>query len=435
MSAPGDRLQVFLGERKLGELERRGPSRYRFGYEPLVVEEEPAKAVVLSASLPVEEELFAPRQAAPFFEGLLPEGGARATISSLLHLSEEDGFGLLAALGRECAGAVSVVAPDASPVPVGGGRLEELRPERLAELVAELPQKPLGVSPESKGTRLSLGGLQHKLALVHRWRGGGGFMGDRFISPREFSLPLEGAASNCLLKPEYGQYEDLVVNERFCMLVAGGVGLRVADADHISVAGTPCLLVARFDRTEDEYRRIHRIHQEDLCQALGVLPAAKYEENGGPSIPQIVDLLRRLRGPFMARDINDFVHATMVNFLLGNSDAHGKNFALLYQPEAGIRLAPLYDIVSTAIYPEVTDRMAMSIGGIDDPRKVEVEAWSRLSEECRFSRGVARLLRKRAKTVLWSAEAHQRIAQEGGWYRPVIDSIVDLCRERVAAVA
>jgi len=432
MSAVGERLQVFLGAEKLGELERRGPSRYRFEYEGPVVDEHPLGAIVLSASLPVRGEPFAPRQAAPFFEGLLPEGAVRATISNLLHLSEEDGFGLLAALGRECAGAVSILPLGESPVPAGGGRLQMLYPDELAKRIEELPRKPLGVDPESDGSRLSLGGLQHKLALVRNRSIGGRIGGGRI--PTEFSLPLEGAASNCLLKPEFGQYEDLAVNERFCMQAASSVGLRAAETDLITVEGTPCLCVDRFDRYRDEFRRVHRIHQEDICQALGVLPAAKYEENGGPSIPRIVGLLRGLQGPFMARDINDFVHATMVNFLLGNSDAHGKNFALVYQPEGGIRVAPLYDIVSTAVYPEVTDRMAMSIGGIDDPRQVGIEAWARLSEECQFSRGIAPLLRKRAKTVLWAVESQQRIAQENGWHRPVIDTIVDYCRERVAAV-
>ncbi len=429
-SRPGDRLHVFLGERKLGELERRGPSRYRFEYEASLAEEQ-SGAVVLSASLPIQSDSFAPGQSAPFFEGLLPEGAVRATIAQLLHLSEEDGFGLLAALGRECAGAVSVLAPGVSPVPVGGGRFDELRPEQLAQRIAELPRRPLGVDPHSDGTRLSLGGLQHKLALVRNPFYG--FGSGRRI-PAAFSLPLDGAASNCLLKPEFSQYEDLVVNEHFCMRVAGSVGLEVAETDLIMVADTRCLYVVRFDREEKGFQQISRLHQEDFCQALGVLPAAKYEENGGPSIPRIVGLLRDLRGRRMARDINDFIHATMVNFLLGNSDAHGKNFALLYQPKTGVRLAPFYDIVSTAVYPDVTDRMAMSIGGVDDPRQVDVDAWARLSEECRFGGGVRSLLRKRADKVLWSAESNREFAVKSGWHRPVIDAIVDLCRERVAAL-
>lgn len=417
----GERLGVFLGEEMMGELERRGPARYRFQYEPAALEAGSPGAVVLSASLPMREATFRPGETAPFFEGLLPEGAVRAAIAGSLHRSEEDGFGLLAALGAECAGAVSVLPPGVRPAPVGGGGRQQLTTEQLAELIEELPRRPLGVDSRPDGVRLSLGGIQHKLVLIRE-------------GSREFSQPLDGAPSNCLLKPELGQYEDLVVNESFCMRVAMGAGLTVARTELLSVADTPCLFVERFDRVEDEHGRIHRIHQEDFCQALGILPAAKYEENGGPSIPRVVALLRQLRGPFMARDINDFIHATMVNFLLGNSDAHGKNFALLHERGIGVRLAPQYDIVSTAAYPDVTDRMAMAIGGVHDPRQVDAEAWVRLAEECGFGGGMVLLLRRRATAVLRAAELTRQIATENGWHRPVIDEIVDLCQRRVAAV-
>lgn len=405
----------------MGELERRGPARYRFEYEPAAIAGHARGAVALSASLPMREGAFVPRESAPFFEGLLPEGAVRAAIASSLHLSEEDGFGLLAALGAECAGAVSVLPPGLQPAPVGGGRLRPLAEEQLALLIEELPRRPLGVDSRPDGVRLSLGGIQHKLVLFSR-------------DGNQFSQPLNGAPSNCLLKPQFGPYDDLVANEAFCMRVAKLAGLTVARVKVIRVDETSCLYVERFDRVDDGEGRVNRLHQEDFCQALGVLPAAKYEENGGPSIPQVVELLRALRGPFMARDINDFIHATMVNFLVGNSDAHGKNFALLHQPGVGVQLAPQYDIVSTAVYPDVTSRMAMAIGGVDDPRQVDVEAWSRLGRECGFGGGIVPLLRRRAAWLLRAVEHVGEDARRDGWHRPVIDAIVDLCRERVAAV-
>jgi serine/threonine-protein kinase HipA len=416
----GERLSVFLHDEQIGELERRGPARYRFQYSEATRAENTAGDVILSASLPLQEQAFMPSEAAPFFEGLLPEGAIRAAIANSLHRSEEDGFGLLAALGAECAGAVSILSPGARPPGPGSGRLRPLTSGELLRLIEELPRRPLGVDSSADGVRLSLGGIQHKLVLVNR--------------AYDFLQPLDGAASNCLLKPEFGQYEDLVFNERFCMMVAAGLGLRVANTDLITVGDIPCLYVRRFDRYEDGDGRTRRIHQEDLCQALGMLPSAKYEENGGPSILQVVELLRVLRGPFMARDINDFIQAVMVNFLLGNSDAHGKNFALLYEPGVGVRLAPQYDIVSTAAYSGVTDRMAMAIGGLDDPRDVDIDAWMRLAEECGFGGGIVSLLRRRAAALLRVVERLREIAEDEGWHRPVIDAIADLCRVRIAAV-
>lgn len=406
----------------LGELGRRGPSRYRFSYAAPVFGGRQEDDIVLSVSLPVQPDAFAPAQTAPFFEGLLPEGAVRAAIARSFRLSEEDGFGLLAALGADCAGAVSILPPGVGPRPPGGGRLRPLDEGQLGRLIEELPRHPLGVDLEPDGVRLSLGGVQHKLVLARADSG-------------QFSQPLDGAPSTCLLKPDFGQYDDLVANEAFCMRVAQAAGLRVAGIEIVKVGSVDCLYVDRFDRVRDRQGGVARIHQEDMCQALGVLPAAKYEENGGPSIPQIVALLRRLRGSSMARDINDFVHAVLVNFLLGNSDAHGKNFALLYEPDSGIRLAPLYDIVSTAVYSDVTDRMAMSIGGVDDPSQADLGAWSRLAEECGFGGGMVPLLRRRAATVLRDAERLQRNAEHDGWHRPVIDAIVDLCRERAGRIS
>jgi serine/threonine-protein kinase HipA len=373
-------------------------------------------AIVLSASLAVQARAFEPAQAAPFFEGLLPEGAIREVIARSFHLSAEDGFGLLEALGADCAGAVAVLAPGSRPASAGGGRLRPLDEQELRHLIDELPRNPLGVNPNADSARLSLGGVQHKLVLA-----GPG--------PRQLSQPLDGAPSTCLLKPEFGQYEDLVANEAFCMKVAATSGLRVANVEPIAIGPVPCLYVERFDRVRDE-GRVVRIHQEDTCQALGLLPAAKYEENGGPSIVAIVELLRRLRSRYMARDINDFVHAALVNFLLGNSDAHGKNFALLHEGGVEPRLAPLYDIVSTSVYPDVTERMAMAIGGSDDPADINLEAWRRLSGECGFGGGMATLVQRRAATILRFAELERSNAENRGWHRPIIDKIVEVCRQR-----
>jgi serine/threonine-protein kinase HipA len=418
-SGPGAELGVFLGVDRVGTLERRGPSRYRFSYGPSPLDQGRASSRALSASLPLEDGGFTPSRTAPFFEGLLPEGAVRAAIARSFHLSEEDGFGMLAALGADCAGAVSVLKPGVKPVGPHNGRRRLLREEQLARLIEDLPRHPLGVGAEAGGVRLSLGGIQHKLVLVR-------------VGPSTFAQPLDGAPSNCLLKPEFGQYEDLVTNESFCMRVASLSGLGAARTELVSIEETPCLYVERFDRELDQLGEIRRIHQEDMCQALGILPAAKYEENGGPSIAAVVELLRRLRGPRMARDINDFVHAALLNFLLGNSDAHGKNFALLYQPDLGVRLAPLYDIVSTAVYPDVTERMAMRIGGVDDPSQVDMDAWRRLGEECGFGSGIVQLTRRRARTILRNVEHWQQQARVEGWHRPVIDAIAELCRERAA---
>jgi serine/threonine-protein kinase HipA len=290
----------------------------------------------------------------------------------------------------------------------------------LVQLVDDLPRHPLGVDPAEAGVRLSLGGIQHKLVLAG--------------SPmRGFSQPIEGAPSTCLLKPEFGQYPGLVANEAFCMKVAQSAGLRAASVGILDVGSVHCLYVERFDREVDRGGNvIRRIHQEDMCQALGISPVAKYEDNGGPSVAGVIRLLRTLRGAYMARDINDFIHAVLVNFLLGNSDAHGKNFALLYERAMGVRLAPVYDVVSTAVYPDVTDRMAMAIGGVTDPNAVDLQAWVRLAEECELGRGIGAIIRRRTAALLRAVALWQDEGFDQGWTSEAIEPIVDVCRRRAS---
>jgi serine/threonine-protein kinase HipA len=175
--------------------------------------------------------------------------------------------------------------------------------------------------------------------------------------------------------------------------------------------------------------RIIRRHQEDFCQALGILPDSKYEFEGGPSIARIVATLRDLSAA-PAADVNSFLRAVALNYLVGNSDAHGKNFALLYDPVTGIRLAPLYDIVSTAVY-EVATKMAMFIGGEEESAAVTEDAWLRLADECGVNRPLfLRDIRSVATRARDCAAAISAIATAEGWHRPVIDEILGVLNER-----
>jgi serine/threonine-protein kinase HipA len=410
------RLKVYLHQDQAGELEWRGPNRYRFRYADTVVAENRSESLVLSASLRVRAEPFTPSETRPFFEGLLPEGEVRQTIARQFGLSAENGYGLLAELGADCAGAVVVLPPEQEPAPPGGGRIEWLDDVELAQRIADLPRHPLGVDPE-QGIRLSLGGVQTKLVLTRAPSG-------------VFGRPTGGAPSTHLLKPGHEDYEDVVENECFCLQVARCSGLPTARSEILSVEGRPCLVVERFDRTIDDEGGISRLHQEDACQALGRLPSEKYEAEGGPSFAELVDLLRELGGPNTAVDINTVIRATVLNFLLGNADAHGKNFAFLYDPD--VRLAPLYDIVSTSVYPELTSRLAMTIGGTDRPEDVDLPAWQRLADQSRLGGGLRRLVREHAERVVACARATHAASLAASWHRPVLDRILEVAERRFA---
>jgi serine/threonine-protein kinase HipA len=412
----GEKLDVYLTGEHVGVLERRGPKRYRFQYGEDVIARHEAGAVVLSTSLPVQEEEFAPAAARPFFDGLLPEGAIRSSLAHSLEVSAEDGFALLQALGADCAGAVVVLPAGEEP----GNREGEIAPLSevdLERLIEELPQHPLGIDGKATGIRLSLGGIQEKLVLVRSPNG-------------EFGRPLGGAPSTCILKPEHDRHPEIVANEAFCLRLASSAGLDAARAEPLEIGGRPCLYVERFDRTLAGDGRIVRIHQEDMCQALGIVPVDKYESSGGPSIAAIVRLLRSTGSPRAAADVLKAIEAVLLNFLIGNSDAHGKNLALLYDPTVGVRLAPLYDLVSTQVYEGSEPALAMRIGGVEDPARVDMAAWKRLGEEAGIGAELTALVTERTERVLACADALVATAEAEGWHRPVIDRIVALIRRR-----
>jgi serine/threonine-protein kinase HipA len=404
------RLDVYLSGDRLGHLERLGPSRYRFAYGQAVVESHGEGAIVLSASLPVRTPPYPNAQTKPFFEGLLPEGVIRQEVSRALGISESNGFGLLEALGVDCAGAVVIEPP--------GHHAEErehivwLTEGQVAEKLGDLHRHPLGIAPK-EGIRLSLGGVQQKLVVTRAPDG-------------RIGQPAGGAPSTHILKPRQEAYPELVANEAFCLAVARCAGLDAARAEVARFGEIECLMVERFDRTTSEGGSIVRLHQEDFCQALGILPSAKYESEGGPSVRRIVDLLREFG---TARDLRAFVLGLLLNFVIGNSDAHGKNFALLYDEPGAVRLAPLYDLVCTAVYDQLTTRLAMRIGGEDDPDQIDGRAWARMLEESGFRPQPAQLERD-LQRIVRCADATLAAAHAEGWHRPILDEIAAVAHAR-----
>ncbi len=410
-------ISVFLRGRPVGSLERTGPTRYRFAYNADALQADREDPLArLSASLPLREERFKPNEAAPFFEGLLPEGAVRAAIAGRLGVSEADGFSMLAALGADCAGAVTVL-PVGQPSRVPEGAARPISENQLGELLRDLPRNPLGIDLDPEGVRLSLGGVQDKLVLVR-------------LPTGDFAQPLGGTPSNCLLKPEHERFEGLAVNEAFCMSVAAAAGNEAATTELLELDGLRCLYSERFDRTVNADGTTVRLHQEDMCQALGLLPTQKYEADDGPSVASVIALLRRQPSSRIALDVNAFVRAVLTCFLLGNSDAHGKNFSLLYEPATGVRLAPLYDLVSTGVYEGLTPRLAMAIGGEDDPSRVNLSCWERLGAESGLGGTLPRFVQRWSSEILAATEACLREAEQEGWSHPVLEVIADLCSER-----
>ncbi len=299
---------------------------------------------LLSLSLPVSSRRYTQGIVRPFLDGLLPEGQSRKSIARDVHVPERDTYGLIRALGRDCAGAV-VIQPTEDPAPPAPTTTtaEPLSPDEIEALVRDLKSAPLGVGGR---VRISLAGVQEKLVLTRMPDGSWG-------------RPVDGTPSTHILKPEIAAFPDTVENEAFCMRVAKHLGLDVASVEATTIGGRKLIVVERFDRVVAADGTVRRIHQEDFCQATGVAPETKYEEDGGPSLLRIAGILRDVAAP---ESLERLLEAVTVNALIGNGDAHAKNFSLLHAEDGALTLTPLYDLMCTQYYGD--DRLAMYIDNI-----------------------------------------------------------------------
>ncbi len=307
---------------------------------------------LLSLSLPVRPERHTQGVVRPFLDGLLPEGESRLAIARDFNLRASDTYGMIRAIGRDCAGAV-VIQPAEEPPPRPASTLtaEPLTERDISELIANLRTAPLGVDER---VRLSLGGVQEKLLLTRMPDGSWG-------------RPVDGTPTTHIIKPQIERFPATVENEAFCMRVAKYIGLSVAPVETTMIRGRNLLVIGRFDRVVDETGAVVRIHQEDFCQATGVLPDNKYEEDGGPSLKKIADVLQAAAAP---DSLDALLRAVTVNVLVTNGDANGKNFSLLHHESGALTLSPLYDVLGTLHYG--VDRLAMYIDNVRRIDKVTV---------------------------------------------------------------
>jgi serine/threonine-protein kinase HipA len=408
-------LDVYLYRELVGHLIQDDGGQVVFDYAESWLQR--PDAAPLSHSLPLRQERFTRNECRGYFAGVLPEESKREIIARNLGISERNDYAMLERIGGECAGAVTFVSAG-EVLPTLDDHYRALSAPELAGILRELPRRPL-LAGET-GIRLSLAGAQDKIAVR--------------VEGEAISLPLGGAPSTHILKPAVERFAGVVFNEAYCMKLAAAVGLPVAKTEIRSVEDVEYLLVERYDRTHGhgpDGAVLERLHQEDFCQALGIVSENKYQKEGGPSLKQCFALLRAVSGAPVL-DLARLLDAVIFNFLVGNNDAHGKNFSLLYRgagtasPET--RLAPLYDLVSTRYYPELTRELAMKIGGEYSSDKVSTVNFEQLAEDT----GLAKPLVRRRVPEL--AEAVILNLEKTGIENPTVVALTEQIRERCDAI-
>lgn len=402
-------LDVYLKDVLVGKLCQDNTARLSFTYN---VDYFKSDGLPISISMPLQEKPFDDNVVRPFFSGLLPDDIIRQRLARYLGLSEKNPFSLLEAIGGECAGALSLY-PDGTIPQVSQQEVEILDDQKLSEILDLLKSRPLLAGDD--GLRLSLAGAQDKLAV--------GLKDDNICIMRGTTPTTH------ILKPAVSDIEDSVHNELFCMRLANMVGIKAPNVDIKFVNGIPYFLVERYDRVKGPKGTI-RLHQEDFCQSLSIMPEQKYEREGGPSIKECLELISR-NSLMSADDSIQFLERIIFNYIIGNADAHGKNYSFIYRDKV-IRLAPAYDLLSTAIYPELSNKMAMKIGGKYKPMDIYIAHWYSLTKETVSSKkDMDKRLNRLSMDCLAQADFLKKQLNDNGVVSPVFDKIIAVMQSRV----
>ncbi len=343
-----EQLVVAVDDRVAGLVTHLGNGRLRFEYDDAYRAR--AGATPLSVSMPMTVHAHSDRAITPWLWGLLPENPDVIARWARQFKVSRAPFALLGTqVGMDCAGAFRFADAARSRRALGErGSVDYLSEKEVAALLRDLVQDTASWLGRAFTGQFSLAGAQAKRALFHR--------------NGRWGIPSGAIPTTHILKPAIRGLRDHELNEHLCMDAAGRAGLLVARTRVQAFDDQSAIIVERFDRTTID-GRLRRIHQEDLCQALQRRPAQKYQTQGGPSPTDIVELLRRVMPPSVAvGSVARFVDALIWNWIVGGSDAHAKNYALLLSADQ-VRLAPLYDIASALPYvPERELSLAMRLG-------------------------------------------------------------------------
>lgn len=347
-------LEVYVGTSRVGSYRRGGSGAISFRYDENWLGSE--RAFPVSLSLPLSDRVWAGDRVTPVFDGLLPDDRTvRDKIAARERAESSGTFDLLAAIGRDCVGALRFVPEGHDPGDPAAMTYRSIDDGEIAKRLKALATAPLGMvgEPDDEDFRISLAGMQEKTAFLYAEDG--------------WQLPLGPTPTSHILKPamregpQGADFSDSPWNEWLCLRICGELGLAAASSEVVFFDDKPVLIVERFDRLWRD-GVLYRLPQEDMCQALGIGPIRRYESDGGPGILAVLEFLNGAAVP--RKDRLAFLRAQIVFWLLAATDGHAKNFSVFLSP-GGFSLTPLYDVMSVDPYPELEAKkvkMAMAVG-------------------------------------------------------------------------
>lgn len=422
-----NKLDVYFHGQKVGVLKENN-SHLSFKYLEGVT-------TPIAHLLPVQKATFDDKETRAFFSNLLPEGDIAKKIAQIRQVSINNPFAMLKEIGGECAGAISLYPEDITPQV--DDKLNEISEKQIAQILKNLPECPLLTAED---IRLSLAGAQEKLALTS------------LADDNRYFLPNDKYISTWIIKPQNPNFTDLIYNEYFCMTLASSIGLETARCVIEQFDDQKAYKVQRFDRVysireipnirdltsirqplNTQKSLLKRLHQEDFCQALG-LSGKKYQKEGGPSIKQCFKFIHNNNFMNKARDEMNLLNTIIFNFLIGNSDAHGKNFSFLHQNHQ-YTLSPLYDLVSTQIYPNLAKDMAMAIGGEYNPDKINQSHFIKMAEDLEIKpKLIIDSIKKISELTTTYANGLNNTLTQKETVSPIYDEIIKIIETRTKQI-
>ncbi len=319
-------------------------------------------AVPLGSNLPLDEQWHDGEAVTTYFDNLLPEGSVRDFVARALQVSTGNVFALLERFGGDTAGALALLPQGQLPSPKP--RYLPMTHEAVHKCFASSRGIPLNLAGGE--ARIALAGAQDKMAV--------------FIAPTgALAIPLGDAPSSHIIKPSMDHRAYLpqtAINEALVMSLAAAIGLDVAPVRY--APDLDAVVIARYDR-QWVGSHLQRLHQNDLCQTLGIEPGRKYESEGGPTLAMCCTAVMQ-HSSKPALDKKRMLEWAVFNVAVGNMDSHAKNLSLLTMG-GHTRLAPFYDLVCTTVYKHLSRRFAFKIGGENRPGWMMGRHWDRLAVE------------------------------------------------------
>ena len=384
-----------------------------------------ADAYPLSLSMPITLAEHPNAKIDPFLWGLLPDNEIiLGNWARKFHVSARNAFSLIAYVGEDCAGAVQFVQPARLNAILGAAAppAEWLDEKEIAKRLRALREDQSAWRAPRDTGQFSLAGAQPKTALL--------------FENKKWGVPSGRIPTTHILKPPSGEFEGHAENEHFCLELARALGLPVVDSRIMHFKDEIAIVIERYDRARVA-ASLHRVHQEDMCQAFAIPPTHKYQNEGGPGIRDIVGLLGE-NSSLPREDIATFLDSVVYNWLIAGTDAHAKNYALLIGAGGRIRLAPLYDVASVLPYPDINiekAKVSMKIGGEYRLRNIQPRHWRKLAAELKLDpdktlRRVSELAGQLADHV---STVKQQMVSEG-LKHPIIPRLAEVVTKRAAAI-